>query len=40
MTDAVAAQHGRCDVIDVAGFAAMRSENEGIEASPLTPDVQ
>lgn len=40
MAYAVAAKHSCCDVIYVAGFPAMRSKYEGVEAALFAPDVQ
>ena len=40
MTYAVAAEHGSCDMIYVAGFTTVRSKYEGIETAPFAPDIQ
>ena len=40
MTYAVAAEHGSCDMIYVAGFTTVGSKYEGIETAPFAPDVQ
>lgn len=40
MADAVAAKETHCKMIGVSSLAAMRSEDEGIETTPFTPDIK
>ena len=40
MAYAMAAEHGCCDMVYIAGLTTMGSKYEGIEAAPFAPDVQ
>ena len=40
MTDAVAAKHRSREMVDVAGFTTVRSQNKGVETTSLAPHIQ